>query len=95
MLEQYLPILLFILVGLLVGPLLWSIDPGDLDVRNKDLRPFYVGLWGGEGQWAWAHPLGSHNLGRDVMANLFRATVQVRHRDHDAEHGRDDAEAGQ
>jgi hypothetical protein len=33
--------------------------------------------------------------GCDVMADLFRAAVQVRHRDHDAEHGRDDAETRQ
>jgi peptide/nickel transport system permease protein len=63
--------LIFITLFVLIGPLLWRLDPGDLDVRNKDLRPFYVGLFGGDVKWSWAHPLGSDNLGRDVMANLM------------------------
>ena len=63
--------LVFITLFVLIGPLLWTLDPGDLDVRNKDLRPFYVGLFGTEVKWTWAHPLGSDNLGRDVLANLM------------------------
>ncbi len=31
----------------------------------------------------------------DVVPDLFGAAVEMRHRDHDAEHGRNDAEAGQ
>ena len=63
--------LVFITLFVLIGPLLWTLDPGDLDVRNKDLRPFYVGLFGAEVKWTWGHPLGSDNLGRDVLANLM------------------------
>ena len=63
--------LIFITLFVLIGPWLWTIDAGKLDVRNKDLRPFYTGLLGTDVKWSWAHPLGSDNLGRDVMANLM------------------------
>ena len=64
--------LVFITLFVVIGPLLWTLDAGKLDVRNKDLRPFYVGLFGADVKWTWAHPLGSDNLGRDVMANLMK-----------------------
>ena len=64
--------LIFITLFVIIGPLLWTLDAGKLDVRNKDLRPFYIGLFGGDVKWTWAHPLGSDNLGRDVMANLMK-----------------------
>ena len=63
--------LVFITLFVLIGPWLWTIEAGKLDVRNKDLRPFYTGLLGTDVKWSWAHPLGSDNLGRDVMANLM------------------------
>ncbi len=63
--------LIFITLFVLIGPWLWTLDAGKLDVRNKDLRPFYTGLLGTDVKWAWAHPLGTDNLGRDVMANLM------------------------
>ena len=63
--------LIFITLFVLIGPWLWTIEAGKLDVRNKDLRPFYTGLLGTDVKWSWAHPLGSDNLGRDVMANLM------------------------
>ena len=64
--------LIFITLFVIIGPLLWTLDAGKLDVRNKDLRPFYIGLFRGDVKWTWAHPLGSDNLGRDVMANLMK-----------------------
>ena len=64
--------LIFITLFVLIGPWLWTLDAGKLDVRNKDLRPFYVGLIWPDVKWSWAHPLGSDNLGRDVMANLMK-----------------------
>ena len=63
--------LIFITLFVLVGPWLWTLDAGKLDVRNKDLRPFYTGLLGTDIKWTWAHPLGTDNLGRDVLANLM------------------------
>lgn len=62
---------IFITLFVIIGPWLWTLDPGKLDVRNKDLRPFYTGLIWSDVKWSWAHPLGSDNLGRDVMANLM------------------------
>ena len=50
--------LVFITLFVVIGPLLWTLDAGKLDVRNKDLRPFYVGLFGadvnGPGRIHWA-----------------------------------------
>lgn len=63
--------LIFITLFVLIGPWLWTIDAGKLDVRNKDFRPFYTGLLGTDVKWGWSHPLGTDNLGRDVMANLM------------------------
>lgn len=63
--------LVFITLFCVAGPWLWPVDPGDLDVRNKDLRPIYHGLWDPGAKVAWAHPLGSDQLGRDTLASLI------------------------
>jgi len=64
--------LIFITLFVVLGPYLWTVDAAKLDVRNKDMRPFYMGLFGGEGvKWSWTRPLGTDNLGRDIMANLI------------------------
>jgi peptide/nickel transport system permease protein len=67
-----------ILITLFVafGPWIWPVDPGDLDVRNKDWRPVYHLLWDPEAKAGWAHPLGSDQLGRDQLA-LFIAGGRV------------------
>jgi len=64
--------LIFITVFVAIGPWIWPVDPTDLDVRNKDLRPIYTVLWDAEAKVAWAHPLGSDQLGRDLLANLIQ-----------------------
>ena len=66
--------LVFITLFVTVGPLIWPHDPTALDIRSKDMRPFYVGLFAGEDsnvKWSWEHPLGTDNLGRDLMAKLM------------------------
>jgi peptide/nickel transport system permease protein len=63
--------LVFITLFCLLGPWLWPVDPGDLDVRAKDLRPIYHALWDEEAKVSWAHPLGSDQLGRDALAQLI------------------------
>lgn len=66
--------LVFITLFVTVGPLVWPHDPTALDIRSKDMRPFYVGLFAGEDsnvKWSWEHPLGTDNLGRDLMAKLM------------------------
>ena len=56
---------------MLIGPLIWQVDPKALDIRNKDLRPIYTMLWDSEAQVSWARPFGTDNLGRDIMATLI------------------------
>ena len=72
--------LLAITLFVLVGPLVWQIDPKKLDIRNKDLRPIYTLLWDGNAKAMWSRPLGTDNLGRDIMATLIaggRASLAV------------------
>jgi peptide/nickel transport system permease protein len=63
--------LVFITLFVILGPVIWPVDPTDLDVRNKDTRPIYTALWNSEAKVSWAHPLGTDQLGRDNMANLI------------------------
>jgi len=63
--------LIFITLFVLLGPYIWRIDATALDIRNKDLRPFYVGFFS-DVKWSWSHPLGTDNLGRDILANLIQ-----------------------
>ncbi|MDP5084010.1 MAG: ABC transporter permease [Yoonia sp.] len=64
--------LIFITLFCAFGPLLWNVDPGKLDVRNKDVRPIYMLLFDGEAKVNWANPMGTDNLGRDIMANIMQ-----------------------
>ncbi len=64
--------LVFITLFVLIGPWLWQIDPTKLDIRNKDLRPIYTALWDSGAKVSWGNPLGTDNLGRDIMANLMQ-----------------------
>lgn len=67
--------LIFITLGVLFGPWLWDVDPKALDIRNKDWRPIYHALWDSDlieaGKVGWAHPLGSDQLGRDILAQMI------------------------
>ncbi|MCF6305974.1 MAG: ABC transporter permease [Rhodobacteraceae bacterium] len=57
-----------ILFGVTAGPYLWTIDPQFLDIRDKN-----QGL-------SWKHPLGTDQLGRDLLAQLIhggRVSVAV------------------
>jgi peptide/nickel transport system permease protein len=63
--------LIFITLAVLIGPLIWTIDPQKLDIRNKDLRPIYTLLWDSDAKTAWNRPFGTDNLGRDGLANMM------------------------
>ncbi|MFN3663594.1 ABC transporter permease [Yoonia sp.] len=64
--------LIFITLFVTVGPWLWTVEPGKLDIRNKDVRPIYQLLFDGDARVSWNHPMGTDNLGRDIMANIMQ-----------------------
>ncbi|MCA1775952.1 MAG: ABC transporter permease [Paracoccaceae bacterium] len=64
--------LVFITLFCVAGPWIWTVDPGALDVRNKDVRPIYTAIWDSNAKVNWARPMGTDNLGRDQMANLMQ-----------------------
>lgn len=55
-----------------LGPLIWDVDPGKLDIRNKDVRPIINALWDSNAKTNWANPMGTDSLGRDIMANIMQ-----------------------
>jgi peptide/nickel transport system permease protein len=57
-------ILLALAAAALVGPLLIDTDPAKQALRDRLLPPV---LFGGD----WTHPLGTDQLGRDLLARLF------------------------
>ena len=52
-------LLLVIVTATLLGPLVWPPDPFEIETVNANQGP------------SWSHPMGTDNLGRDVMARLF------------------------
>lgn len=63
--------LLFITLVVILGPYIWDMDPKKLDIRNKNWRPIYVLLFDGNAVAGWAHPFGTDQLGRDIMAQMI------------------------
>ena len=63
--------LLLITFAVLFGPYIWDVLPTTLDIRNKDMRPIYTLLWDGDVKASWAHPFGTDQLGRDIMAQMI------------------------
>jgi peptide/nickel transport system permease protein len=63
--------LVFITLFVTVGPVLWDVDAGKLNIRNKDVRPIYMALFDSDAKISWGSPMGTDNLGRDIMANIM------------------------
>lgn len=63
--------LLFITLGVIFGPYLWDIEPTKLDIRNKNWRPIFTLLWESDAKAGWAHPFGTDQLGRDILAQMI------------------------
>lgn len=66
----------FIVLLVVVGPVLYWNDPklvpsGREFLTLKDTRPIYVALWDAEAKVNWAYPLGTDNIGRDLLARLL------------------------
>ncbi len=64
--------LIFITVLVIIGPWIWTIDPGASDMRNRNIRPIYQWLWDQGAKVSWSRPLGSDHLGRDLLAGLIQ-----------------------
>ncbi|MGV6803277.1 MAG: ABC transporter permease [Ruegeria sp.] len=50
---------IFIVAAVYLGPYLWTIDPTQIDIRARNQGP------------SWAHPFGTDQLGRDIMARMM------------------------
>ncbi|ODM43970.1 ABC transporter permease [Cereibacter johrii] len=66
-----LAVFVVLLAAALLYPELSGIDPSKMNIRAKLTPPIFMG----EG-WSWAHPLGTDQLGRDMLA---RALVGLRY----------------
>lgn len=64
--------LTFITLFCALGPVIWDVDPGKLDIRNKDVRPIYTAIWDSNAKVMWSRPMGTDHLGRDIMANIMQ-----------------------
>lgn len=69
-------IFLFIVVMVLIGPYVYWNDPhfvptGRDFLNLRDTRPIYTVLWEADAKVNWLHPLGTDNLGRDVLGRLL------------------------
>ncbi|MDE0983593.1 MAG: ABC transporter permease [Yoonia sp.] len=64
--------LIFITLFCTIGPLIWDVDAGKLNIRNKNIRPIYMALFDSGAKVSWSNPMGSDNLGRDIMANIMQ-----------------------
>ncbi|MEO0915636.1 MAG: ABC transporter permease, partial [Pseudomonadota bacterium] len=69
-------IFLFIVLMVIVGPWVYWNDPqfvptGRDFLELRDTRPIYVALWDADAKVNWLHPLGTDNLGRDILGRLL------------------------
>ncbi len=65
-----------IILTVLIGPIVYWNDPqfvpsGRDFITLRDTRPIYVALWDTGAKINWAHPLGTDNLGRDILGRLL------------------------
>lgn len=63
--------LIFITLAVVFGPLLWTLEPTKLDIRNKNWRPIFTLLWNSDAAAGWAHPFGTDQLGRDILSQMI------------------------
>lgn len=52
-------VFLLIVVSVFIGPLLWPYDATFIDIRSRNQGP------------SWSHPLGTDQLGRDMLARMM------------------------
>ncbi len=59
-------------LAVLIGPYIWTLEFEKIDIRAKDMRPLYTAIWNGDAKVSWAHPLGTDNLGRDLLSAMIK-----------------------
>ena len=69
-------IFLTIVFLVVAGPWIYWNDPqfvptGRDFLTLRDTRPIYVALWDGDAKVNWLYPLGTDNLGRDILGRLL------------------------
>ena len=69
-------IFFFIVFSVVAGPWLYWNDPqfvptGRDFLNLRDTRPIYMALFDSSAKVNWAHPLGTDNLGRDILGRLL------------------------
>ena len=69
-------IFIAIVVLTIVGPFIYWNDPkvvptGRDFLTLRDTRPIYTILWDADAKVNWAYPLGTDNLGRDILGRLL------------------------
>ena len=52
-------VFLFIVLAVTVGPMIWTLEPTYIDIRSRNLGPVL------------AHPFGTDQLGRDILARMM------------------------
>ena len=52
-------VFLFIILAVVLGPYVWTVEPTYIDIRARSRGP------------SWAHPLGTDQLGRDMLARMM------------------------
>ncbi len=69
-------IFLFIVLMVIAGPWVYWNDPqfvptGRDFLNLRDTRPIYTVLWDSDAKVNWLYPLGTDNLGRDILGRLL------------------------
>ena len=65
-----------IIIAVLIGPIIYwneaTLVPTGRDfIKLRDTRPVYVALWDSGAKINWAYPLGTDNIGRDLLARML------------------------
>lgn len=57
-----------LLAAVLIGPMIYSVDPFEIDILSSELSP----------SWTGEHPFGTDDLGRDLLArNLYGGRISL------------------
>lgn len=60
-------VFLLLLFGALIYPEISSINPTKINIKGRFIPPWFIG------EWAWTHPFGTDQLGRDLFVRCLLA----------------------